>query len=82
MEYGVIGIVDGAGLGGGMQDRGFKAWPGLGLVTALALVLERWYGVVSWWWSTAEKKKKRKKTGNAVVRHTLPMFQVSLKGCT
>lgn len=59
MEYGVIGIDDGAGLGGGMQDRGFKAWPGLGLVTALALVLERWYGVVSWWWSTAEKKKKK-----------------------
>lgn len=61
MEYGVIGIDDGAGLGGGMQDRGFKAWPGLGLVTALALVLERWFGVVYWWWLTAKEEKNRQR---------------------
>lgn len=40
----------------------FKAWPGLGFVSALALVLERWYGIGSWLVSTA---KKNTKNGNA-----------------
>lgn len=54
----------------------FKAWPGLGFVSALALVLERWYGIGSWLVSTAKKntKKWQRELSDTSI------FQVSLKG--
>lgn len=57
------------------------AWSGFGHSVgagAGAMVRCRFLVVVD----SGKKEKKKKKTGNVVVRHTLPMFQVSLKGCT